>query len=288
MDKTLKAHVEYLLCIRIERVTAVSGGDISKAFLLETDTERFFCKVNSNTAAFEMFKAEKEGLAAIAATKTIATPKVLLCETWETGGFLLMDYLEAKPPRPNDMELFGHQLAALHQLSNSDTFGFPSDNYIGCLPQSNKEHLDWAGFYVEQRLRPQLRMARNAQLLSSKEIPSETELLKICETLLPKVEPSLLHGDLWSGNYLIAQNGTPYLIDPAVCFGHSEMDLAMTRLFGGFNSSFYDAYNEHYPKIGGKKERCDIYQLYYLLVHLNLFGASYHRRCKEILQRYFF
>lgn len=287
MNKNLKTHLEYLLCIKIERTVPVSGGDISNAFLLETDTERFFCKVNLNSSAFDMFQAEKAGLAAIAQTKTIATPKVFLSEKWQTGGYLLMEYLEPKSSTPKDMELLGHQLAALHKLSSSETFGWTSDNFIGSLPQPNKTNPDWGSFYIAERLLPQLRMAQDAKLLSLGEIPTETKLLKTCERLFPKTEPSLSHGDLWSGNYLISQNGNPYLIDPAVYYGHHEIDIAMTQLFGGFEASFYQAYSEHFPEIGGEKERRDIYQLYYLLVHLNLFGASYHPACKHIIIRYF-
>jgi len=111
--------------------------------------------------------------------------------------------------------------------------------------------------------------------------------LKTCENLFPDTKPSLLHGDLWSGNYLISENGTPYLIDPAVYYGHHEVDIAMTKLFGGFDSSFYGAYAESLPKVRGEKERNDIYQLYYLLVHLNLFGSSYKSSVTSILKTYF-
>lgn len=265
----------------------VSGGDISQAYLLETDTERFFCKVNYNTDAFDMFQAEKLGLEAIAQTKTIATPKVLLCEKLELGGLLLMDYIEPKRSSSKNMELFGHQMAALHRFSGASTFGWESDNYIGSLSQSNRDHASWAEFYTQERLLPQLKMGLERQLLSSNELPSETRLLKTCENRFTKTTPSLLHGDLWSGNYLISADGTPYLIDPAVYYGHYEVDLAMTRLFGGFDSSFYLAHSEHFPKVEGEKERNDLYQLYYLLVHLNLFGRSYYSQVKQLLKTYF-
>jgi len=287
MDNALKNHIEYLLYIKIEQIQPVSGGDISKAYLLTTESEEFFCKVNLKTSAFAMFQAEKAGLNTIAKTKSIATPKVLVCEKWETGSFLLMEYITAKSPSTKDMALLGHQLAALHKLSTRETFGWEADNFIGSLPQSNKTHADWAYFYALERLLPQLKMAQESGLLSSAEIPSKKRLLKTCESLFPKTKPSLLHGDLWSGNSLIAHNGTPYLIDPAIDCGHHEVDIAMTRLFGGFHTSFYQAYAEHFPEIEGEIERNDIYQLYFLLVHLNLFGKSYQGSCNEILQKYF-
>lgn len=288
MDKNLKAHIEYLLCIDIEHVRPISGGDISKAFLLETNSERFFCKVNNGHQAFQMFQAEKAGLEAISKTKCIAVPNVFICEELEVGGLLLMEYIEPKRASSHkDMELLGRQLGALHRLSVSDVYGWPTDNFIGNLPQSNKTHTTWSEFYVQERLLPQIRLAQKGRKLSAKEIPSEGQLRKACENLFPKIKPSLLHGDLWGGNYLIAQDGTPYLIDPATYFGHREIDIAMTRLFGGFDATFYNAYAEYFPEIGGEKERTDIYQLYYLLVHLNLFGGSYKASVSNILNHYF-
>lgn len=287
MDKDLKAHIEYLLCANIDSVRPISGGDISKAYLLETETGRFFCKVNENARAFEMFQAEKLGLEAISQTKTIATPQALLCEKLEKGGFLLMEYIEPKSATSKEMELLGHQLAALHQVQDLASFGWETDNFIGSLPQSNEKHSIWAEFYVQERLLPQLKMANDQQLLSSNELPSEEQLFKTCHGLFPKIKPSLLHGDLWNGNFLISEKGTPYLIDPAIYYGHHEVDIAMTKLFGGFDPSFYDAYDEHFPKVGGKAARNEIYQLYYLLVHLNLFGSSYKSSVTKILKTYF-
>ena len=286
MDKDLKAHIEHLLGARVERIRPISGGDISQAYLLECATERFFCKLNHGVHAYEMFLAEKWGLEAIAKTKTIGTPKIRCCETLETGGFLVMEYLEPKRASVKEMALFGHQLAALHKSTKAKQFGWESDNFIGSLPQSNRKHLNWTDFYVKERLLPQIKMASDLQRLSKTEIPSEVSLSKTVERLFPVVKPSLLHGDLWSGNYLIAQDGMPYLIDPAAYFGHWEVDIAMTRLFGGFDAAFYHAYSEHFPKVGGEKERNDLYQLYYLLVHLNMFGVSYKAAVIEILKNY--
>lgn len=287
MDKALKAHIEYLLCININFISSISGGDISKAYLLETETERFFCKVNRSESAFKMFKAEKVGLEAISITKTIAVPKVLLCEPLEIGAFLVMEYIESKKLLKKDFELLGHQLAAMHKLSESNTFGWKTDNFIGSLPQSNLEHSNWTEFYVKERLLTQLKLARDGNRLQGSEVPSEEQLFKTCHNTFPEVKPSLLHGDLWSGNYLISKESVPYLIDPAIYYGHHEVDIAMTSLFGGFDNTFYDAYQEHFKPLGKEKERNDIYRLYFLLVHLNLFGSSYWPRVVDILKRYF-
>ncbi|WP_054558726.1 fructosamine kinase family protein [Croceitalea dokdonensis] len=287
MTQSLKTHLEYLLCIKINAVRTVAGGDTSRAYLIATDSERFFCKVNSSMQALPMFRAEQKGLAVLADSKSIAIPKVLFCSTFEAEAFLIMEYIEAQQPNPLDFERLGQHLAVLHHLEQNSPFGFKTSNFIGSLPQSNTLHEDWTSFYVLERLLPQLQMAVDAQKLHPTEVPSENTLIKVCTTLFPTVKPSLLHGDLWSGNFLISAKGEPYLIDPAVYYGHHEVDLAMTALFGGFGNRFYEAYHEVVPKEDGAKERCDLYQLYYLLVHLNLFGTSYKGSVTHILTRYF-
>ncbi|NND80672.1 MAG: phosphotransferase [Maribacter sp.] len=282
-----KEHIAQELGTPILKIKAVSGGDISKAYCVFTSTQRFFLKVNESANALKMFLTEKDGLEIISNTKTIKAPEVRHCGKYESVSYLLMEFIESKNPTSKEFETLGHQLASLHAFAVGDSFGWNQDNYIGSLPQSNKNHKDWALFYVRERLLPQLKWANEKRLLTSLEIPSETKLIKGCERFFPKVRPALLHGDLWGGNYLIDSHGVPYLIDPAVYFGHHEVDLAMTQLFGGFSSNFYAAYAEKIPAEPFQKERRDIYQLYYLLVHLNLFGSSYYRSVKGLLLRYF-
>lgn len=287
MDKKLLEHISYLLCVKIDAATPLSGGDISKIYVLETETERFVCKVHTGETAFGLLQCEKEGLEAIAKTKTITPPNVFHCEALEKGAFLLMEYIESKSPVASDMALLGHHLAALHKIGISKTFGWSSDNFIGSFPQSNTPYSDWASFYAVERLLPQLKLAHRHQLLSAGEVPSEEKLLERCTSLLKDVQPAFLHGDLWSGNFLISTTGIPYLIDPAVYYGHNEVDIAMTQLFGGFSSHFYNAYREHIPVPDNEKELTGLYQLYYLLVHLNLFGPFYHAQVASLLKRYF-
>ena len=282
-----KEHIAQALGSPISKVNTVSGGDISQAYCVHTSTQRFFLKVNESAIALEMFLAEKKGLESINLAKTIKAPEVLHCGQYKSSSFLLMEFIESKKPTSKEFETLGHQLADLHTFSVGDSFGWKQDNYIGSLPQSNKNHPDWTLFYAHERLLPQLKMAKEKRLLISSEIPSESNLLKGCERFFPKVKPALLHGDLWSGNYLISAQGIPYLIDPAVYFGHHEVDLAMTQLFGGFSSNFYGAYAEQIPVETLQKERKDIYQMYYLLVHLNLFGRSYYPSVKQLLKTYF-
>ena len=286
MNHQLLAHLSDILQEEAIRYMPVSGGDISQAFLLETKDLRVFLKVEEGEHALEMFEAERSGLDAISATQTIRTPSIHHCGSFHNSALLLMEYIEAKQPDSTDFERLGSQLAALHQ-SGSEQFGWEKNNFIGRLPQQNTWTSDWLAFYVGQRLTPQFAMAKEKGLLSAKDIPQKETMLKSLDDVLKGISPSLIHGDLWSGNYLIAMNGDPYIIDPAVYYGHSEMDLAMSRLFGGFGNRFYTAYAESLPENPGTAERNEIYQLYYLLVHLNLFGASYRPAVMRTVKRYF-
>ena len=286
LSKEFSDYLSNLIDSNINTIQTISGGDISAAYLIQTKQNKYFLKVNSKAWALDMFKVEAQGLTAINNTKTIATPEVIAFDTFKNESFILMEYVESKRGTSEDMELLGAQLALLHHVS-SPNFGFDDNNFIGSLHQSNKKHKTWNEFYIEERLNPQMELARSKGLLRVSEIP-ETELMKTtCFPYFKDIKPSLLHGDLWSGNYLISDSGKPYLIDPATYFGHSEVDIAMSKLFGGFGASFYDAYHEIVPKDEFTKNRIELYQLYYLLVHLNLFGSSYYGSVKSILNNYF-
>lgn len=286
MKAEIKDFIGTLIGTKIKNCVPVSGGDISRAYVLYTDSDRIFCKLNNSSAAKSMFEAEEEGLKAIDKTKTVKTPIVYAVNALEKGACLLMEYVASKNPESKDLEMFGVQLAAMHQTS-SDFYGWDNPNFIGNLLQSNHKHPNWVSFYVKERLDSQLQTAVSRGFLTKEEVPSIDKLQSVISSYCTGIKPSLLHGDLWSGNYLISENGEPYLIDPAVYFGHSEIDLSMSRLFGGFSSSFYAAYFEINPSQPGESNRMAIYQLYYLLVHLNIFGKSYYKSVKEILQVHF-
>lgn len=279
-------HIAEIIGEKIKAFRPVSGGDISKAFLLETSQNRYFLKTNNHQEALIMFLAEKLGLETIYKTNTIAVPEVFYCGTFEKQSWLLLEYIEPKRPEKKDFQKLGTKLAALHNISQT-SFGFNSDNYIGRLLQSNKPHLNWEDFYCHERILPQLTLAKTKGLISNNEIPEITSILNVLKNMFCNVKPSLLHGDLWSGNFIIATNGQPFLIDPAIYFGHHELDIAMSKLFGGFDPSFYEAYQEYYPVAENFGASIDLYQLYYLLVHLNMFGSSYYGSVKGILSRYF-
>lgn len=279
-------YISQIIGERIISFSALSGGDISEVYKLTTKNNQFIVKAHNGKLAHDMLSAEKLGLECIAKTASIKTPEVYHIGTYQTNNFLVMQYIPTKNPNEKDYDVLGQQLAALHQVSNL-YFGFESDNYIGSLVQSNQKYLDWTTFYIKERIIPQLDLALQNTFLSKQETPNFESLVRVCNNLFPDIKPNLLHGDLWGGNFLIAENGIPYLIDPAVYYGHSEVDLAMSRLFGGFSTSFYNAYSSINSEQPGGQERNDLYQLYYLLVHLNLIGTSYYTGVKRILQKYF-
>lgn len=284
--KNIIKHISEKINSNIVHYQSVAGGDISFAYLLETKTQRFFLKVNSKSFAKKMFEEEEKGLLAIENTNTIAVPHVHLVDELEGKSFLLMDFVESRRPNGKDYKHLGRDLAKLHS-TKSENFGFSSDNFIGSLPQSNRLHADWAEFYWNERIAPQFQLARKNKSLEENFIPAKEDALNVFNQIFGEVEPMLLHGDLWGGNYLISTNGTPYLIDPAVYYGHSMVDIAMSRLFGGFDTEFYEAYHAVIPQSVYYQEQIEIYQLYYLLVHLNLFGRSYRGSVVNILERYF-
>jgi fructosamine-3-kinase len=276
--------------VSIVRSASLSGGDINEARRLTLSTgEEVFVK--SNTAANRaFFEAEEQGLRAIAAAGTIRTPAVLArgVDEGRNTSFLLLELLRSGRRVPDFWERFGHELAALHRADTSafvPGFGFPSDNFIGATPQRNSPRPRWTDFFRDCRLAPQIALAE--RWFDHATLERFERLLSRLGDLLPEPEaPSLLHGDLWSGNFLVGPDGCAWLIDPAAYVGHAEADLAMTELFGGFAPAFYAAYREANPLEPGYRERRDLYNLYHLLNHLNLFGAGYLGAVRETLKRY--
>lgn len=282
-----KAVLQDFLTETIVSIETISGGDIAHAQKVNTNTETFFVKSASFKNAQQLFEQESLGLEKIAATKTINTPKIMGSFNDKQTACLILEFITSKSPDAKDYETFGRKLAQLHNSGNGQYFGFEADNFIGKLPQANPPNKDWGTFYVQYRLQAQLKMAFDEGRLSKNELASSNKMISVVKNLIGDVAPSLLHGDLWSGNYLISVDGDPFLIDPSVYYGHNEVDLAMTRLFGGFTTHFYQAYHEILPAHPNQKELVDIYQLYYLLVHLNLFGSFYRNSVVQLLKKYF-
>lgn len=264
-------------------VQSVSGGDINDAYKLVTTDGYYFLKTNDRMAdPDEMFREEAIALNFIAETGKARVPSVLTYGRLHEMGYLVLEWIQPGQARSGTARDLGSSLADLHQVS-SDQYGWPSDNFIGTLPQMNTTRNSWSAFYINQRLIPQFEIACNAGYLRHDQTMT---FMKNIEPLLVSEKPSLLHGDLWSGNWMADEEGNPYLIDPATYFGDREVDIALTQLFGGFDPDFYRAYHDTYPLDADYEKRLPLYQLYYLLVHLNLFGTSYRPGVVNIMNRY--
>lgn len=262
---------------------SLGGGCIGDSRVVKTETGiKYFLKsYGSNTRS--IIKNEANGLNELAKTKAIHIPKVI----YSDEQFLLLEYIEQSSRVSNFSELFGQRFAMMHKYT-SEEFGFYENNFIGSTPQINiPKSKKWSTFYWEYRLLYQFKLAERNNYSS----PELSDLFSILENRIESIiegseeEPTILHGDLWGGNYIVDKKGEPCLIDPAVYYGHREADLAMTMLFGGFDSKFYSAYDEAYPLKPGWKNRIEIYKLYHVMNHLNLFGASYYSQAISILKR---
>ncbi len=230
-----------------------------------------------------MFEAEAAGLAALRATNAVRVPDVISCGLAAGQARIVLEHLELRSLDRAAGAALGRALAQLHRASGP-RFGWPHDNFIGGSPQENAWRDNWALFFADHRLRPQLRWARDNGM--------ERKLVADGEKLAEKVgaffveeqpAPSLLHGDLWSGNAGRLPDGTPVIFDPACYYGDREADLAMSELFGGFPESFYAAYREAWPLAEGYETRKALYNLYHILNHFNLFGASYLGQAQRMI-----
>lgn len=269
----------------VEQAVPVGGGSINDAYRLQTDAGRFFVKVNSADRFPSMFEAEADGLRRLKAAGALRVPEPIAHGEDHDDAFLLLEWIEGGLRTEAFWEAFGRGLARLHGHS-AERFGLERDNYIGSLKQVNTPEADWPAFFIKHRLEPQLRMARDRRRVEAGMSFRFERLFARLDRLFPAEPPALLHGDLWSGNFLCDAEGRPVLIDPAVYFGHREMDLAMTRLFGGFDAAFHSAYHSERPLERGWEERIDLCYLYPLLVHVNLFGGGYVQQVEAVLRRF--
>jgi fructosamine-3-kinase len=271
--------------VQINATKPVSGGSINQAYCLQTNIGRYMLKLNSKSAYPNMFACESVGLKTIATTNTITVPAVILQDDLDAVSFLVLEWIETRKPTEKASKQLGRELAEMHK-NKASYFGFENNNYMGSLPQSNKKHDTWSSFYIEERLQPMVKIAFDKRLLNNTDIQNFEKLYLKLNLLFKEEASSLIHGDLWGGNYLIRADEKPYLIDPAVSYGNREFDIAMTTLFGGFSESFYAAYHESFPLNKGWNERIDLWNLYPLLLHLNLFGAGYLEQVREGVEEY--
>lgn len=271
---------------RIQKIQPVSGGSINQAYKVQTETRVYFLKTNQGIPQ-NFFSHEKDGLELLRQTQTISVPKVYgeWYDPEQKKGFLLLEWISGTISKDTE-HILGRKLAQLH-LNYGTRFGLEADNYLGYLPQSNAWSSDWAAFYRDHRIRPQVELGKQRNRIQGKRLAQcEKLMVRMDHWLNHAPKPSLLHGDLWSGNWIVGSNGEPYLIDPAVSYGDHELDLAFTECFGGFSESFYQGYQEVHPISNTYPERRPLYQLYFLLVHLNIFGEIYGPHVDQILALY--
>lgn len=287
MNEIIKHKIESVLGDKIISQRQISGGCINDAEIVAIKSGKtFFVKTNSNSAK-DMFVKEANGLNELAKSDVIRIPKVI----YAADDFIILENISSKTSDKLFWEKFGRNFAMLHKYI-SDSFGFYEDNYIGSTPQlnhtSSTEKNSWSEFYFNKRILYQYKLAENKGY-AGEELRKYFSQLESKISLILKdsnAKPSLLHGDLWSGNFISDETGNACLIDPAVYYGHREADLAMTKLFGGFDSRFYSAYNEEYPFDDGHEYRENIYKLYHVLNHLNLFGSSYYLQAVNLIKFY--
>jgi protein-ribulosamine 3-kinase len=270
--------------LKIESYRFLGGGNINNAVRLDTHQGTFFLKWNEQQPE-DFFECEGRGLELLREACMLRVPELLgQGRQWQKS-YLLLEYLPPSEPGTLFWERLGQSLADLHALE-AHRFGLDHDNYIGSLAQPNGWYEDGITFLIEKRFRPQAGLAYYNGLLPAPMLDKLEKLCKKLPQLIPRQLPSLLHGDLWSANVMTTGKDEPVLIDPAVYYGYREAELAFTKLFGGFEEVFYEAYQEAYPLLPGFEERIGLYNLYPLLVHLNLFGSGYLSGVERVLRHY--
>ena len=285
MREIIKHKIESVIDDKIDSQRSISGGCINDAKIITTKSgNSYFVKTNSNSEK-DIFLKEANGLRELAKANVIRVPNVIYADV----DFIIIENIIPQTKAKLFWENFGRDFARLHKFT-SKFFGFYEDNYIGSTPQLNIpseiETVSWVDFYFNKRLLYQYKLAEKNGFAGEELRKSFSQLenkiniaLKDCDA-----KPSLLHGDLWSGNFITDETGNACLIDPAVYYGHREADLAMTKLFGGFDTRFYSAYDEEYPLVAGYEYRENIYKLYHVLNHLNLFGTGYYHQAVSLIK----
>jgi protein-ribulosamine 3-kinase len=268
--------------IRLKDVRPLAGGCINQAVRVDTSSGQFFIKWNAPGLS-AMFEAEAKGLDILAKAGAIRVPEVYYYGYNDACSYLILEFVEREAQAKNFWKNFGTALSMLHR-NTKPRFGLDFNNYIGSLPQQNQLNESWIDFFIQNRLEAQLKIGLNKGSIDPETEQDLQQLYKKLRDLLPEEKPSLIHGDLWSGNFIVA--GQVCLIDPATYYGNREAEIAFTKLFGGFDQEFYDSYEDSFAITAGFEERSDIYNLYPLLVHVNLFGGSYLNQIKRILEKF--
>lgn len=262
----------------------LQGGSINVTVQVVTNEGKYFVKYNTRNHE-GMFETEARGLDLLREANVIRVPEVINWGRRDGQDYLVLENIEYTKPNFDYWEMLGEKIAALHR-NTDEKFGLNFDNYIGSLRQNNEQKSDWMSFFIEKRLNLQAGLAYYNELISKELYDKFQQFYKVLPDLLPNEPASLLHGDLWTGNVITNNDGEPTLIDPAVYYGNREMEIAFTTLFGGFDKRFYDTYNESFPLQPRFDMRVPIYNIYPLLVHVNLFGTSYLPPVIRTLNKY--
>lgn len=266
-------------------VSPVSGGCIHNAQKVITSKGNYFVKVN-RASDLNMFETEYSGLELLARAGEINVPEPISSGVIDGQAYLLLNFINSASRKRSFWHDFGAAMASLHKNHQNDQYGLSYSNYIGRLDQFNEFSDDWISFFIGQRLEVQFRLAFDNGYIDRPYLEKCKRFYQKLPDLLPVDPPSLLHGDLWSGNYMTGEEGQPVIIDPAVYYGHREIELSFTKMFGGFDRQFYRSYIEAYPLESGFENRVDIYNIYPHLVHVNLFGPSYLGGVTPVIGRY--
>jgi len=286
-----KELVQHIICetideqLKVINISPISGGCIHNAQKVVTNKGNYFIKMNQ-ASDLNMFKTEYSGLELLRDTGEIDVPEPIACGVRDGQAYLLLNFINSNSRKSSFWNDFGRALANLHKNQCNDRYGLFYDNYIGRLDQFNEFSEDWISFFIEQRLKVQLKLAFDNRYIDRAYLAKCTLFYQKLPELLPVEPPSLLHGDLWSGNFTTGEEGQPVIIDPAVYYGHREIELSFTQMFGGFDRQFYRSYMEAYPLEPGFESRVEIYNIYPHLVHVNLFGSSYLSGVTPVIRRY--
>jgi protein-ribulosamine 3-kinase len=287
LNQKIKNKIEDNIRYTVSSFSSLSGGCISNAYKVEMSNGKiYFLKTNDNPPDDFFFK-EAHSLIELKLSNAIRVPELISVEE----NFILLEFISSSEKSKKFFKDFGIKFSEMHKF-NHHSFGFYEDNYIGTNPQLNlteeDEENNWAKFYFNKRILYQYKLAEKNGYTTGELRKGISKLENKIEEIFSGSEeaPSLLHGDLWSGNYMIDEKGDACLIDPAVYYGHREADLGMTKLFGGFSSDFYEAYNENFPLLDGYNYRENIYKLYHVLNHLNLFGRGYYSQAISLINYY--
>jgi len=270
----------------VHTIQAISGGDINEAYYVQSKNREFFVKLNRSVAA-AFFEFEKMGLDRIRQSGTIHVPDVygIFTDEHHEIPMLWMEWVTGEKSNFTD-DWLGERLAVMHRTKGK-AFGLDGKSFIGKLEQDNQILNNWLSYYRDYRLAGQLETGINRKTVTGKRNELLTALIEQIHRWIPeKPIPSLLHGDLWGGNWMVGKEGNPYLIDPSILYGDHEFEIAFTELFGGFSQQFYESYTSVFPLSDTYHDKKPLYQLYYLLVHLNMFGETYGPSVDRILHRY--